>query len=140
MTIHQALLASSLFALVAATETQAADPLPDRLVGTYHSAVGRKGTVVPLELSSIKVDGENVTGVVSNYRTVDGMCLADNTPLTGTYKDGVLSIKSSPMVSQRPDGAKCGGMVLNAKVSGGHASGTFGLGKDSGILVELDAK
>ena len=95
---------------------------------------------MPVELSGIKVDGENVTGVVSEFRTVAGTCIADNTPFAGTYKDGALSIKSKPMVSQKADGEKCGGLVLNANFSEGRATGTFGLGKDNGTAIEFAAK
>jgi len=119
---------------------QVSQALPDRLVGAYHTSKGHRASTVPVELSGIKVDGETVTGVVSEYRTVTGTCIADNTPFVGTYKEGVLYIKSKPMVSQKADGEKCGGMVLNAKFSEGRATGTFGLGKDTGIAIEFAAK
>lgn len=121
---------------------QAPVPLPSKLVGHYFatSPSGKKPFVVPVELTEIKTDGDKVSGIVSNYRTPPGKCVADNTPFSGTYQDGLLSIKSKPMTSQKADGATCAGIVINVKLSGGHAIGTLGLGKDTGIAIELDAK
>jgi hypothetical protein len=133
-------LALVAFSTITIAIAQTAPPLPGRLVGAYKTSTGHRGNVVPVELTNIKTDGEKVTGVVSNYRTVSGSCVADNTPFTGTYRDGVLSIRSERMVTQKAEGTDCGRMVLNAKFSNGWFNGTFGLGKDSGIAIELEPK
>ena len=135
-----AALAFAIPSSILSSEGQTSQPLPNRLVGAYHTSKGHRANTIPVELSGINVDGENVTGVVSEFRTVAGTCVAENTPFAGTYKDGTLSIKSKPLASQKPDGERCGGMVLNANFSEGRATGTFGLGKDTGIAIEFAAK
>ena len=114
-------------------------PLPTRLEGTYTFQGPRRLYVIPLELSSIKAEGENVTGVVSSYRSPQGNCLSDNTPFKGTYKDGTLSIKSDRLKSQFADERPCGGLTLEVKVADGRASGTMKIGNDTS-RVELEAK
>jgi hypothetical protein len=111
-------------------------------VGEYfqQSGGGKKRWVVPVELSEIKAEGDKVSGVVSKYQTPNGGCVASNTPFSGTYQDGVLSIKSKPMTSQKADGSNCGGIEVHVKLTGGHAVGTFGQGSDKGIQIEFDAK
>lgn len=122
-----------------ATLAIAAERLPDYLIGWYTARSEHLSKVIPVEMNKIKVTGEKVTGVVSRYSNSAGTCVADSTPFTGTYKDGTLSIKSKPMMSRRA-GVNCGGMVMNAKVSGGRVVGTFGLGEDRGTAIELAPK
>jgi hypothetical protein len=129
-----ALLAGGFAALAAAAER-----LPDYLVGFYTARSEHLAKVIPVEMTKIKVTGEKVTGVISRYSNSAGTCVADSTPFTGTYKDGILSIKSRAMMSRRA-GVTCGRMVLNAKVSGGRVIGTFGLGEDRGTPIDLGAK
>jgi hypothetical protein len=117
------------------------DPLPARLTGSYTVMVGANNKMkqVPVELTDIKMDGGKVTGIVANYRSPNGNCVADKTPFDGTYKDGQLSIKSTTLVSQRPDGNPCGSVFFDVKVSAGRASGTYKAGPLGGP-IEFDAK
>ena len=117
------------------------DPLPGRFVGHYTVTTGgeNKLNVVPVELADIKLEGEKVTGIVANYRSPNGNCVADKTPFNGTYQGGQLSIKSMPLVSQRPDGNPCGPVVFDVKVSAGRASGTYRGGPLQGA-IEFEAK
>ena len=133
-------LSLMLFFGITSAFAQTAPPLTAKLVGSYQTSTGHRANVVPVELSDIKVDGDRVTGIISNYQTVSGNCIAKNTPFTGTYRDGTLAIQSERMVSQKADGTNCGGMVLNAKFDGKSFSGTFGLGKDNGIRIDLTPK
>ena len=94
--------------------------------------------MIPLELSQITTDGENVNGVVS-YRSPAGNCVSDNTAFKGTYREGVLSIKSGKMNSNFADGRPCGGIAIDAKMDGRRASGTLKVGS-AVFPVELEAK
>jgi len=132
-------LGAAAVASAAATTVRAAERLPENLIGQYASRSEHLSKVIPVELSNIKVTGQKVTGVVSRYTNGNGTCAANSTPFTGTYKDGVLSIKSRTITSRR-NGVNCGRIVLNAKVSGGRVVGTFGLGADNGTPIELAAK
>ena len=120
---------------------QSPDPLPGRLMGSFSVTTGGKNklNVVPVELTDIKLNGEKVTGIVANYRSPNGYCVADKTPFTGTYQAGQLSIKSTALVSQRPDGNPCGGVVIDVKVSAGRASGTYKAGPLEGP-IDFEAK
>jgi len=142
--MHAKVAAIAIFVSVMSTSAtaQAPVPLPGKLVGEYlfTSPSGKKRSVVPVELTDIKAEGDKVSGIVSNYRSHDGNCVSDNTPFSGTYQDGLLSIKSKPMTSKKADGAPCAGIVINVKLSGGHATGTFGAGKDNGTAIDFDAK
>lgn len=116
------------------------DPLPGRLVGSFSVTTGNnKLNVVPVELTDIKLDGEKVTGIVANYRSPNGFCVADKTPFTGTYQAGQLSIKSKALVSQRPDGNPCGSVLINVSLSAGRAKGTYKAGPLEGP-IEFEAK
>ena len=103
--------------------------------------VGRnnKLNVVPVELTDIKLNGERVTGIVASYRSPNGYCVADKTPFTGTYHAGQLSIKSTALVSQRPDGNPCGSVFIDVKLNAGRASGTYKAGPLEGP-IEFEAK
>ena len=111
---------------------QTSAPLPAKLTGQYdwHSPANKKLMVIPVELSEMTSDGENVKGVLSNYRSPAGNCVSDNTPFKGTYKDGALSIKSGPLKSQFADGRACGGITIEVKLESGKASGTLKAGAD----------
>jgi hypothetical protein len=85
------------------------------------------------------MDGAIVTGIVANYRSPNGNCVAEKTPFNGTYQDGRLSIKSMPLVSHRPDGNPCGPVVIDVKVSAGRASGTYKAGPLEGP-IDFEAK
>jgi len=141
--MHARVTAVALAALCAATvaSAQNPDPLPGRLVGNYTVVTGGKNklNVVPVELTDIKTDGGKVTGIVANYRSPNGNCVAEKTPFNGTYQDGKLSIKSMQLVSQRPDGNPCGVVVIDVKVSAGRASGTYKAGPLEGP-IEFEAK
>src|SRR5260221_14445581 len=106
-------LGAAAVASAAATSARGADRLPENLTGQYTARSEHLSKVIPVELSRIKLTGPKVTGFVTRYGNSNGTCVADSTPFTGTYKDGMLSIKSRAMLSRRA-GVKCGGMVLNA--------------------------
>ena len=131
----------ALAALCAATvaSAQNPDPLPGRLVGHYMMMREKKILVIPVELMDIKMDGGKVTGIVANYQNPAGACVAEKTPFNGTYQDGKLSIKSMPMVSQRPDVKRCAPLVIDVKLSAGRASGTYKAGPLEG-LIDFEAK
>jgi hypothetical protein len=137
----QSVLALAALCTATAATAQNPDPLPGRLVGSYSVAVGgnNKLKVVPVELTDIKADGGKVTGIVANYRSPNGNCVAEKTPFNGTYQDGQLSIKSMPLASNRPDGNPCGSVVISVKVSAGRAVGTYKGGPLEGP-IEFDAK
>ena len=123
-----------LFGMVAAGPllAQPAAPLPGKLSGEYQwrSSAGKKNLAIPVELSQITADGENVKGVVSAYRSPGGNCVSENTAFNGTYKDGALKIKSSPLKSEFADGRPCGGVAIEVKLDGGEGSGTLKAGSD----------
>jgi hypothetical protein len=128
-------------AVVSPLLAQPSAPLPGKLAGQYewHGPTNRKSATIPVELSAVTADGENVKGIVSAYRTPLGNCVSDNTPFTGTYKDGVLSIKSGPLRSQWADGRACGGIAIAVKLDGGRGDGTLKLGNES-FPIYLEAK
>ena len=141
--MHARITVVALTALCAATVAgaQNPDPLPGRLVGTYAVTTGgnNKINVVPVELTEIKVAEERVSGIVANYRTPNGFCISENTPFNGTYQNGMLSVRSRPLVSQSPDGRPCGPVIINVKFSAGRASGTYKMGPLEGT-IDLEAK
>ncbi len=94
--------------------------LPTTLSGDWYwvNASGSKRTVLELELSGIGLDGESVRAILTKYRSPLGNCIADNTPFTGTFKDGELVGKSAPVKSQYADGKPCGGIKITAKAEG----------------------
>ena len=120
---------------------QTSAPLPAKLAGQYdwHSPANKKLMVIPVELSEMTSDGENVKGVLSAYRSPAGNCVSDNTAFKGTYKDGALSIKSGPLKSQFADGRACGGITIEVKLDSGRASGTLKAGADVSS-IDLEAK
>ena len=120
---------------------QSSIPPPAKLEGayTFKNARNGKNVVIPVGLSEITVDGENVRGILSAYRSPAGYCISDNTAFFGTYKDGVLRVKSQPLKSQFADGRPCGGATIVVTLEGRHASGTLMTGSDVSTL-ELDAK
>ena len=119
---------------------QTSAPPPTKLGGTYfyNYRMSSWSVVIPVELSEITADGENVRGVLSNYRSPAGNCISDNTAFSGAYKDGVLRIKSQPLKSQFADGRPCGGATIEIKLEGGHATGTLMTGSEVSML-DLDA-
>jgi hypothetical protein len=106
--------------------------LPGKLAGEYQwrSSGGKKNLAIPVELSQITADGENVKGVVSAYRSPSGNCISENTAFNGTYKDGALRIKSSPLKSEFADERECGGIAIEVKLEGGEGSGTLKAGSN----------
>ena len=120
---------------------QTSAPLPGKLAGQYdwHSSNNRKISAIPVELSAITAEGENVKGVLSAYRSPAGNCVSENTAFNGTYKDGALSIKSGPLKSQFADGRPCGGIAIEVKLDGGRASGTLTVGSEVSP-IDLEAK
>ena len=118
---------------------QTSPPLPSTLAGQYlwRSASGHRMKSIPVELTSIVVDGENVQGVVSQYSSPAANCISENTPFKGTYKDGSLRIKSAPLKSQFSDGRPCGGVAMELKLDGRRASGTIG---GEAYPLDLEAK
>jgi hypothetical protein len=120
---------------------QTSAPLPTKLGGSYLYKYRNswKSAVIPVELSEIAIDGENVRGILSSYRSPAGNCISDNTAFSGTYKDGVLRLKSQPFKSQFADGRPCGGATIEVKLEGGHATGTLMTGSEVSML-DLDAK
>ena len=120
---------------------QTSAPLPAKLAGQYLWENNRKESrveVIPVELSEITTIGDYVKGVVS-YRSPVGNCVSDNTAFKGTYKDGVLSIKSDKMKSNFADGRPCGGIAIEVKVDGRRASGTMKVGS-AVFPIELESK
>jgi hypothetical protein len=136
-----AVLALAVACTAPVASAQNSEPLPGQLVGSFSVTRGanNRRAVVPVELTNIKLDGAKVTGIVSNYRSPNGYCVADKTPFNGTFQDGQLSIKSMPLMSQRPDGGPCGGITINVKVSAGRATGTYSAGALAGP-IEFEAK
>ena len=131
----------SLVGVVAVSPLLAQTPgsLPGKLAGQYdwHSRDNRRIVAIPVELSEIATDGENVKGVLSAYRSPAGNCVSENTAFNGTYKDGALSIHSGPLKSQWADGRACGRIAIEVKLDGGRASGTLKAGNEvSSIYLE----
>ena len=134
----------SLIGMVAVCPLLAQTPptLPGSLLGQYSWQSNRsasKTEVILVELSQITTDGENVNGIVSTYRSPAGNCVSDNTAFRGTYRDGVISIRSGNMKSNFVDGRPCGGIAIEAKMDGRGASGTMKVGS-AVFPVELAAK
>lgn len=121
---------------------QTSAPPPKRLAGQYdwHSSGNTsKIRAMPVELSEITADGENVNGVVSDYRSPAGNCISENTFFQGTYKDGVLNVRSAPLKSQFADGRACGRITIEVKLDGGRGSGTLKVGTET-FSIYLEAK
>jgi hypothetical protein len=137
--VHSRLACVALFvAPLAAAQT--APSLPGKLSGAGMVSGSHRGTVNPVELSQIKQDGDQVTGIISNYRTTNGNCEANNTPFTGTYVNGSLKIKSSRLESRKFDGSNCGPLSIDATYDNGSLSGTYGVGQGTRINVEFPIK
>jgi hypothetical protein len=114
-------------------------PLPQSLSGSAFWTRGSKQFTMPLALAELRAEGSSVTGTLSNYRSPMGNCLSDNTPLTGTYADGVLNVKSAPLKSQFADGTGCGPVRIEAKVGSERTSGTMKVGNET-AAIELTGK
>ena len=118
-----------------------ADSLPAKISGHYSPifpgsrALG--STYIYVEFSKIKLDGENLMGIVSEYSSPSGRCISDNTILVGTYKDGQLDLWSNPLKSQY-EGRRCGAIEVHVKVNGGYASGTLKEGRGDPVPIELE--
>lgn len=115
-------------------------PLPETLKGAGTYSGTRRGVVNPVVLSQIKQDGDKVTGIISDYRFVNGQCEADNTLFAGTYVDGVLAVKSARLVSRKSDGAPCGAMNIEATYGNGSLTGAYWFGNSARTTVEFPLK
>ena len=120
---------------------QSSTALPTKFAGHYQSHAGRGGktNIIPVELADVTVDGDNVRGILSNYRSPASNCLADNTPFSGTYRDGTLSVKTQRLKSQVADGRPCGGVTIEVTLTGARGSGTIRAGSDA-YSIDLEAK
>jgi hypothetical protein len=133
-----AVVALALICPAVGANAQNPDPLPGRLVGSYSVTVGgNKTRMGQVELTDVKVTREKVTGILATYRSPNDICFADKTPFDGSYQNGLLTIKSMPLVSQRPDSHPCAGIAIKVNVSAGRASGTYKAGPLEG-LIELE--
>lgn len=108
-----------------------APPLPQTLSGNAYWARGSKQYNMPLALAELRNEGDRVTGILANYRSPLGNCLSDNTPLSGTFTDGNLNVKSASLKSQYTDGKGCGPVVIEVKIGSGRASGTMKVGNET---------
>jgi hypothetical protein len=136
------LLALALLSMLASTAfAEDALPLPDKMKGAGTVSGTRRGFVNPMDLSQIKQDGDKVTGVISDYRYVNGQCEANNTPFAGTYAGGVLAGKSARLETKKADGASCGMVYIEATYSNGSLVGTYRIGQEGNrINIEFPLK
>ena len=118
-------------------------PLKANLVGQYTwnaPGGGMKSGSFDVELSQIKIDGESVSGILSKFRNPNGRCVADNTPLKGSYKDGTLSLETDPLKSQMGNQETCRSVKIQVKLEGGRGDGLLTLGNNTGWPLYLESK
>lgn len=114
--------------------------VPAKLVGAYRGNPDPKGyvSVNPVELANVSVDGEKARGIL-NTRSPAGNCISENSPVAGTFKDGILNVRSERPKSQFADEHDCARVSIRVKLDAGHWTGTLSYG-NSPYSVDFEAK